>query len=424
MEIVPFSRKQLKLLTWWTEHSPYKSYFGIIADGAIRAGKTFPCGLGFNEWAFAEFDQQNFLMCGKTVGSFRRNVLDWWLPTIEKNGYKHREYRQDNMIVVTGYGKENKFHVFGGRDESSQNLVQGITAAGALFDEVALMPRSFVNQATGRLSVEGAKVWFNCNPDSPSHFFKTDWIDQAEEKKLLRIHFTMDDNPSMSDMVKARYRNMYSGVFYQRFIQGLWVMAEGSIYDMFSEENIYDELPLREHLWENGYHFISADYGTQNATVFGHFIDDGHTLWLDSEYYHSGRSSDQERSGQRITGQKTDAQYADEFQRFVANKPTNEVVLDPSAASFKLELRNRGVRVVDADNEVLDGIRHTSTLFQTRRLKINRSCRNTIREIQSYVWDPKPTEKGQEEPLKKDDHGPDMVRYACKTKYHPRRLQF
>lgn len=408
--IVPFSRKQLKLLTWWLPNSPVAGNFGIIADGAIRAGKTFPMSLSFVEWAFANFDGQNFLLCGKTVGSLRRNVTAWLVKTLRQNGYQIEERRTENQLIVTGFGRTNTFHLFGGRDESSQDLVQGITAAGALFDEVALMPESFVNQTTGRCSVEGAKLWFNCNPDSPSHWFKLNWLDKTAEKRLVHLHFTMEDNPSLSEGTRERYRGLYAGVFFKRFILGLWVMAEGAIYDMLDDANFYDELPLREHLWENGFHFTATDYGTQNATVFLHFIDDGTRLWIDDEYYHSGRS----------TGvQKTDSQYADDYERFCEGKPVTLNVLDPSAASFKAELRNRSIRIKDADNEVLDGIRLVSTVMARRILMINRRrCKNTIRELQSYVWDPKPTEKGKEQPMKKDDHGPDAVRYGVKTMFN------
>ena len=232
----PFSKKQRMTLNWWTENSPVKNYSGIIADGAIRSGKTISMSLSFVLWAMNSFEGQNFAMCGKTIGSFRRNVLFWLKLMLRSRGYSITDHRADNLVVVRRKGKENYFYIFGGKDERSQDLIQGITLAGVFFDEVALMPESFVNQATGRCSVTGSKFWFNCNPDGPYHWFKTNWIDKATEKKLLYLHFTMDDNLSLSEEIKARYRSMYIGVFFKRYILGLWAAAEGIIYDMFDEE--------------------------------------------------------------------------------------------------------------------------------------------------------------------------------------------
>lgn len=232
----PFSKKQLKVLTWWLPESPVSDKEGIIADGAIRSGKTLSMSLSFVMWGMETFDQQNFGMCGKTIGSFRRNVLFWLKLMLKARGYKVKDLRSDNLVIVTKGHIINYFYVFGGKDEGSQDLIQGITLAGVFFDEVALMPESFVNQATGRCSVDGSKFWFNCNPDGPYHWFKVNWIDEKNDKNLLHLHFTMDDNLSLSERVKARYKSMYVGVFYQRYILGLWVMAEGAIYALFAND--------------------------------------------------------------------------------------------------------------------------------------------------------------------------------------------
>ncbi len=234
----PFSKKQRMILNWWTSDSPVKGFDGIIADGSIRSGKTICMSLSFVIWAMDNFETQSFGMCGKTIGSFRRNVLFWLKLMLFGRGYQVKDRRSDNLLEITDRRTKvvNYFYIFGGRDEASQDLVQGITLAGAFFDEVALMPESFVNQATGRCSVEGAKLWFNCNPDNPEHYFKKKWIDDRKNKKLLYVHFTMDDNLSLSDKVKERYRRMYSGVFFKRFIQGLWVAAEGVLFPQLANE--------------------------------------------------------------------------------------------------------------------------------------------------------------------------------------------
>ena len=243
----PFSKKQRKVLNWWCEDSPVRDCNGIIADGAIRSGKTLSMSLSFIMWAMAGFNGANFAMCGKTIASFRRNVLFWLKLMLMSRGYKVREKRgDDNYVLVTRGSVQNTFYIFGGKDEGSQDLVQGVTLAGIFFDEVALMPESFVNQGTGRCSVDGSKFWFNCNPGNPGHWFKKNWIDKAKEKNLIYLHFDMNDNLSLSEKIKERYRSMYSGVFYKRYVLGLWVAAEGAVYEQFSnnaDDYIIDKLP-------------------------------------------------------------------------------------------------------------------------------------------------------------------------------------
>jgi PBSX family phage terminase large subunit len=413
---VAFSIKQKKILTWWTEASPYRDYNGIIADGAIRAGKTVPMALSFVFWAMDTFDGRNFGMCGKSIGSFHRNVWSWLKPALKIRGYKIKEVRsgEDKHIKILFRGKTNKFYIFGGKDEGSQDLIQGITLAGILFDEVALMPESFVNQGTGRCSVDGAKWWFNCNPDGPMHWFYVNWLKKAIEKKLLHLHFVMDDNPSLSQKVKDKYKTNFFGVFFKRFILGLWVIAEGAIYDMGSdEENLFNDETMPQGLKHIARRSICIDYGTTNPMVFLDLWDDGKTAWQVNEYYYDSKEKG---------AQKTDSQYADDLEAFIGNDIPDEIILDPSAASFKAELRQRGYRVKDADNEVRDGIRIMSTMVGLRLYRVHERCTNTRQEISSYVWDEKARERGVEQPLKAQDHALDAARYFCKTKIRPWRL--
>lgn len=411
-----FSQKQRMVLNWWTENSPVKDYDGIIADGAIRSGKTVSMSLSFVFWAMDSFNGENFIMAGKTINSFRRNVLVNLINMLRSRGYScihHLSGETPNMLEVTRKNVTNYFYIFGGKDEGSQDLVQGITAAGAFFDEVALMPESFVNQATGRCSVEGSKFWFNCNPGGPLHWFKTNWIDKCREKRLVYLHFTMEDNLSLSEKVKARYRSMYAGVFYLRYIKGLWKTAEGLIYTMFTDENMYDQLEERiKHISSKS---ISVDYGTTNPCVFYEIWDDGQILWVEKEYRWDSRSEEARRS---LNPQKTDAQYADDMSAFMGSRPEElcMIIVDPSAASFIQELRSRGWVVKEANNDVLDGIRKTGALFAKRQIRINRNrCKGLIGELQSYVWDDKAAEKGEEKPVKQLDHGPDAIRYKVNS---------
>lgn len=429
----PFSQKQRKVLNWWCPDSPVKDMDGIIADGAIRSGKTISMSLSYVMWAMSCFQGQNFGMAGKTIGSFRRNVLMWLKIMLRSRGYKVIDHRADNMLEIHRKDVINYFYIFGGKDERSQDLIQGITLAGMFFDEVALMPESFVNQATGRCSVEGSKYWFNCNPDGPYHWFKVNWIDKSvgylgkekvslireraasegkipDLKKLLYLHFTMDDNLSLSDAIKERYKTMYVGVFFKRYIMGLWTMAEGIIYDMFDiEKHIVDvEQQIREGKirWA-GYDYVSCDYGTQNATVFLLWRKADNGKWYNTkEYYYSGRDKGV---------QKTDAEFSEDLKNWLGHQKVKAVILDPAAASFKAQLKKSGYNVKKANNDVLDGIRFVATLLNQGSIFFDKTCVNTIKEFGSYIWDAKAAEHGEDKPVKEKDHAMDAIRYFVMT---------
>lgn len=400
----PFSKKQLKVLTWWLDKSPVHDKDGIIADGAIRSGKTLSMSLSYVLWAMSSFNQQNFGMCGKTIGSFRRNVLFWLKLMLKARGYKVKDHRADNLVEITKGNVTNYFYIFGGKDERSQDLIQGITLAGCFFDEVALMPESFVNQATGRCSVDGSKFWFNCNPDGPYHWFKVNWIDKCNEKNILYLHFTMDDNLSLTEKIKNRYKSMYSGVFYKRYILGLWTIAEGIIYDMFdTTKHVVNK--ITEALTPTAY--VSCDYGTQNATVFLLWEKgQGDKWYCTKEYYYSGRDE---------IRQKTDTEYADDLIKFLDGKHVKAVIVDPSAASFIAELRKRGIHVKKAKNDVENGIRVVGNALNLGKILFSDKCENTIVEFSSYIWDIKAAERGEDKPIKQHDHAMDAVRYFCYT---------
>ncbi|MDO4326992.1 MAG: PBSX family phage terminase large subunit [bacterium] len=434
----PFSKKQRMVMNWWTSESPVKDYDGIIADGAIRSGKTVSMSLSFVFWAMETFSGQNFAMCGKTIGSFRRNVLFWLKLMLRSRGYRVIDHRADNLVEISRKGITNYFYVFGGKDERSQDLIQGITLAGLFCDEVALMPESFVNQATGRCSVAGSKFWFNCNPDGPYHWFKVNWIDKSigflgkkktaklkeqaakagtepELKKLLYVHFTMDDNLSLTEEIKARYRSMYTGVFFKRYIMGLWAMAEGIIYDMFNtDKHVVDTEALAKKyylrtgrdFWTNE-QYVSCDYGTQNPTAFLLWNKAADGKWYcRKEYYYSGRDKGR---------QKTDAEFSADLTAWLKGEKIRAVVLDPAAASFKAQLEKDGYKVKKAKNDVLDGIRFVATLLNQGSIFIDKSCENLIKEFASYIWDAKAGERGEDKPVKEHDHCLDSLRYLAYT---------
>lgn len=404
----PFSKKQLQVLTWW-RHPEHGKNDTIICDGSVRAGKTVVMSLSFTIWAMETFNGENLIFSGKTIGSLNRNVIKPLMKILKGRGYTVIPHRTENMIEIIKDGKVNYFYLFGGKDESSQDLVQGITAAGAFFDEVALMPRSFVNQATARCSVTGSKLWFNCNPAGPYHWFKLEWLDNLEQKKAIHIHFTMEDNPSLAQDVKDRYKRMYSGVFFQRYILGLWVMSEGIIFDNFDEKkdvvNFDDERYKNLNINQMTRFMVSVDYGTQNPTVFLLWGSFNGVWYCLKEFYHSGREGKQ----------LTDSEYSAEMKSFTEGFKIEMVIVDPSAASFIAQLRKDGFFVRKAKNEVLDGIRNSKTAMIQEKVKFFPGLTNLFREFHSYVWDQKASERGEDKPMKEWDHAMDAFRYFVHT---------
>lgn len=390
-----FSEKQRSILRF-----PYTQYTALICDGAVRSGKTSVMSLSFFLWAMGGFNGCAFAYCGKSVGAVERNIVTPLLGLTYLREYFEVQYNRGDHVITARRGNvENRFYLFGGRDESSYTLIQGITLAGVMLDEVALMPRSFVEQALARCSVEGAKFWFNCNPENPRHWFREEWILKAPEHNALHLHFTMEDNPSLSEETRERYRTMYSGVFYQRYVLGLWVMAEGIIYDMFDQtENVYREGPVDMRF--RCPRCLAVDYGTTNPCVFLEIFDDDGITRVEREYRWDSRK---ERR------QKTDEEYADDLMEFMGEHCP--VFVDPSAASFIAALERRGVYVIAADNNVLDGIRKTGNLIQRRRLLVNETCVGLLDELGTYRWDDKAAMRGEEKPVKECDHSVDALRY-------------
>lgn len=393
-ELLRFSPKQLITINWWLDKR-YSRRDAIICDGAVRSGKTFSMSLGFVLWASCSFSGNSFAICGKTVTSLRRNVITPLIAFISAHGFSCREKISANYIDVSFHGNTNRFYLFGGKDEGSAALIQGITLSGVFLDEVALMPRSFVEQALARCSVKGSRMWFNCNPDNPSHWFYNQWIKKADEKNALCLHFTMDDNPSLSEAVKARYKRMYSGSFYDRFVLGRWTAPEGIVYPMFNaEKHIYSGDIQCERF------VISCDYGTVNPSSFGLWGLCGGVWYRLKEYYYSSK---------REGSSRTDEEHYAALERLAGSYEISRVIVDPSAASFIECIRRHGIfRVVKADNDVISGIRKVGTALKQNKLRIHESCRDIIREFSLYRWNEK---AGNDAPVKENDHAMDDLRY-------------
>ena len=399
MSYTAFSEKQRTAINWWMPGNSTCRYEALVCDGAVRSGKTLAMGMGFFLWAMLSFDKQRFGICGKTIQSLRRNVLAEILPRLSGLGMVWREKRSENLLIVTFHGHENRFYIFGGRDESSASLIQGITFAGILMDEVALMPRSFVEQACARCSVTGSRLWFNCNPAGPTHWFYKTWIQEAEKRNCLRLHFTMEDNPSLSPEIRQRYERLYTGVFYRRYILGQWAQAEGRVYDFFEPEMVKKAPEGMYQKW-----YVSCDYGTVNPTSMGVWGLQNGVWYRVKEFYFSSRQAQK---------QMTDEEYASALQKLVGDRKVEAVIVDPSAASFIEVLRRKGWKVRKADNDVLTGIRLTADALKDGRIVICEGCGDCIREMDEYVWD---LSSGARDRVKKEhDHAMDDMRYFVST---------
>lgn len=387
------SPKQKKILAF-----PYSKFDHIICDGAVRSGKTSIMSVAFIRWAMENFNGCRFGICGKTVGSAVENIV---VPLISmsfiKRQYSVRWNRSRKILTIKRGKTENIFEVFGGKDESSFALIQGRTLAGVLLDEVVLMPKSFVEQALARCSVDGARFWFSCNPGSPLHWFKQKWIDRAGEMSALYLHFAMTDNPSLSEKTLERYKRIYEGVFYQRYVLGEWVLAEGLVYPNYNNTVKTEERRYSRYM-------VSMDYGIQNPTamLLWGFCDG---VWYAvREYYHSGRETN---------NQKTDDQYYEELEKLCGDCVPEYIYIDPSASSFIALIRQKGkYHTRKADNDVIEGIQHTATALAERYILFNDCCKNTLREFSLYSWD---GDSPDDRVIKENDHCMDAVRYFVQT---------
>lgn len=416
IKYVAFSKKQLQLLTWWTDESPYHDLNGVIAEGAIRAGKTIIMGLSFILWSMQKSSDISYAICGKTVASTRRNIIEPLIEMLKQRKFKVIDRKTEGKLIVIKNNNKNTYYIFGGKDEGSASLIQGITLGGVLFDEVALMPRSFVEQAMARCSVNGSKYWFNCNPEGPQHWFYVEHILKWKERKYIRIHFCLEDNPSLSKERIDNYKSLYTGIFYKRFILGEWAFVNGIVYDMVTDENFYynsnreSVVPIK--IIENDIKpYYGVDFGTANPQVYLEvykYVDYAKKemcFYVENEYYWNSRKK---------LMQKTPDEYVSDFNNWC--KEFSCLIIDPSATPLKAAHRKYGHNVINAKNNVEEGIIGLSTLFANKMIKINKdNCPNLCAELGLYRWNEKKLNNGVEEVLKENDHCCDALRYAIMT---------
>lgn len=390
MKTPQFSPKQRRVLEWWRE----EGYDAVICDGAVRSGKTFALSVSFFLWAMSCFQRQSFALCAASINAVRRTMLAQARPVMEALGFHWEETVSRNELTLRGGGRENRFYLYGGRDEGSAASIQGVTLAGALLDEAALMPRSFVEQACARCSVQGGKLWFSCNPEGLEHWFYREWICEAEKKRALYLRFVMEDNPALNPATRERYERMFHGAFYRRYVLGEWTAAEGLVYDFFDESGLAEAPGGPFKRWR-----ISCDYGTRNPASFGLWGEKDGVWYRTQEYYYDARAAGR---------QKTDGEYAQELKRLAGENPVEAVIVDPSAASFMETLRREGWTVRRADNRVLEGIRRTAQALRTGKIVICKGCRAAAREFGLYRWE----DGGSRDRVRKEhDHAMDDIRY-------------
>ena len=391
MKKLCLSPKQRKVLEWWRDGQ----FDAILCDGAVRSGKTFALSVSFFLWAMARFRRQRFGLCAASVNGVRRNLLAQARPVLQSLGFRWEEKISRNELVLRGGGRENVFYLYGGHDEGSFAAIQGVTLAGVLLDEAAIMPRSFVEQACARCSVQGGKIWMSCNPaGGPEHWFYKEWVCKAKEKNALYLKFAMEDNPGLAERVRERYERMFRGTFYRRYVLGEWAAAEGLVYDFFDPDGMPPAPEGGFARWR-----ISCDYGTRNPASFGLWGELDGVWYRVREYYYDARMEGR---------MKTDGEYVGDLARLAGERCIETVIVDPSAASFIEALRRDGWTVRKADNRVLEGIRRTAEALKEGKIVICKGCGAAAREFAMYRWE----DGGTEDRVRKEhDHAMDDIRY-------------
>ena len=359
-----------------------------LSEGAVRSGKTVSSNLRWIEYVLNSGPEGPYLMFGKTERTLKRNILT---PLQGLLG--------DALRINQGQGEvklgDKTIYLAGASDERAAQKIQGLTLAGALGDELSLAPESFFQMLLSRLSVDGAKFFGTTNPEGPYHWLKTNYIDRRDQLDMSLHHFTLNDNDSLSHSYIQSLKKEYVGVFYDRFILGKWVMAEGAIFDGFDEQIHVDKV-LDPDTFQN--YIVGVDYGTNNPCTFGLYgFDKIPPVYLIKEYFFDG--------GADNTKQRTDTQYANDMKKFIGDKRIDAIYVDPAALSFVVELRQRGLwRVNSAKNDVLPGIKFVSKMLASGHYFIDRKCLETIKGYQSYVWDARAQQTGIDKPLKLNDH--------------------
>lgn len=384
-----------------------------ICHGSVRSSKTVNCSIRWLDYLFSG-PPGDLFMLGKTIATLQRNVLNDLFDMVGPDNYHWVNKQQGELMLF-----HRRVYCIGAVNEEAESKLRGATIAGAYCDEVSLYPQSVFNQLMARMSIRGALCFCNTNPDNPNHWFNRDYILNEDIQDKLIWHFTMDDNPNLDpDYIKS-LKQMYKGVWYERMILGKWVAAEGRIYDMFNpklhmmdtrkilnpqifDPNLKPQFSPKSIKW-----LVGCDYGTASVTTWGLYAKLPNGMYLKvREYYYDAVAK---------KAQRTDGEFALEFVNWLGGVVPWAVYCDPSAVSWKLELMRKNYKVINADNDVINGIRHVASQLNLGNYAIDSTCVNTKREYESYVWDQTAQMRGIDKPLKVDDHTCDTDRYVLYT---------
>ena len=389
-KFLPFSQQQNKLLNWWRDESPHHDKDMVIADGSIRSGKTIACICSFLQFTQTTYPEgETFILAGKTMGALKKNVVKPMIQILTAWGWSYNYNRSENYIEVGN----STYYMYGANTEASQDALQGLTAAGAYADEAALFPQSFIDQMIGRCSVDGAKIFMNCNPEGPHHYVKVEFIDKAKEKNIYHLHFTMDDNLSLSQKVKDRFRRMFTGVFFKRFILGLWVASDGLVYQQFADEPeqfIVDDQWLEEHPIMYG--TIGVDFGgtkSAHSFKFTGFTQGYKEVVTVMEYYRK----------ERINPDQLNADFIDFVKRVQSKYKCYEAYMDSAEQTLISGMESAVIKAgvaIDIKNAIKgpinDRIAFYNSMMAQGRYKVNKSCKHLISAYEEAVYDDsKPT---------------------------------
>ena len=397
---LPFAEKQLEFLlkaqAKWN-----------IAHGSVRSGKTI-CTLFAFMHSLVDCPDSQIYMVGHSSDTIYNNIIRLLFESPQLSIYRpfctwHSGARKLSF-------RDKEIVTLGAKDEGAIGKFQGKTMSRIYCDEMTLYPESIINMIDTRLSLDYSMGFASMNPSHPDHQLKK-WIDKAEagDPKYYSLHFTLDDNPYVAEDYKERIRNSLSGLFYKRNYLGLWCLADGAIFDFFDRDlHVKKKPPACAEYWVAG-----VDYGTVNAFACllvgvstGRHTQTGKQRWVEKEYYWNAKA---------IGKQKTNSEYADDLCAFLEPYAVKRIYMDPSAEAFQLEMQRRGYQVVHANNDVENGIQMMTSEVRNGQMVVCDNCPNTIREMESYVWDSKASERGEDKPLKKNDHTMDALRYVIAT---------
>lgn len=362
-----------------------------LLTGSVRSGKTYVSLLKFAMFVAASEKDSRFLFSGATLTTLKRNCLDLLMDLVGKSNFYYSLASKEGRL----FGRRCFFE--GASDSTSEQKIRGLTLKGAYCDEITLYNENFVSMLLSRLSVEGAKLFATCNPDSQNHYIKKKYIDRQNDLDCINWHFVLNDNTFLSREYIENLSKEYTGVFYDRYILGLWVKAEGLVYPMYDNTVATKDREYSRYI-------VSMDYGILNPTAMILWGESGGKWYATKEYYHSGRET---------SHQKTDEEYYDELVRLAGDVRVDRVIIDPSASSFITLIKRKGkFKVRKADNTVIEGIQHTASALTEKRILFNDCCKRTIEEFELYSWDEK---KEQDAVIKENDHAMDAVRYMVQT---------